>query len=207
MLNQENGHKVDIEVVFSTFRLEPSWCDLCVKYVGRSERVDYFSHDPGGGVLPKKLGRGVRPTSQNPYPTGTHVMCPLCTATLHQLDSNGLFVGYLAALNQSSSIFLFLVPPFGSAKFILNFSLISIYVVICILLIVFFQPCFTCPKFTPLPPRSLAWCCRLLASINNGCRIQRYSIVAVALYGHCIPFIQICKVSSRPEALDMCVHF
>ena len=23
---------------------------------------------PGGGVLPKKLGRGVRPASQNPYP-------------------------------------------------------------------------------------------------------------------------------------------
>ena len=26
-------------------------------------------HTPGGGgVLPKKLGRGVRPASQNPYP-------------------------------------------------------------------------------------------------------------------------------------------
>ena len=31
--------------------------------------VDDHALSPGGGgVLPKKLGRGVRPTSQNPYP-------------------------------------------------------------------------------------------------------------------------------------------
>ena len=30
--------------------------------------VDCVSVKPRGGVLPEKLGRGVRPASQNPYP-------------------------------------------------------------------------------------------------------------------------------------------
>ena len=32
------------------------------------DRVDSFP--PGGGVLPEKLDGGMRPVSQNPYPTG-----------------------------------------------------------------------------------------------------------------------------------------
>ena len=34
--------------------------------MGRSDKK--YSGGGGGGVLPKKLGRGVRPASQNPYP-------------------------------------------------------------------------------------------------------------------------------------------
>ena len=30
--------------------------------------TSYLTRGGGGGVLPEKLGRGVRPASQNPYP-------------------------------------------------------------------------------------------------------------------------------------------
>jgi len=30
--------------------------------------TDNWQLTPGGGVLPEKFGRGVRPASQNPYP-------------------------------------------------------------------------------------------------------------------------------------------
>ena len=33
-----------------------------------SRKLTYVQNPGGGGVLPKKMGRGVRPASQNPYP-------------------------------------------------------------------------------------------------------------------------------------------
>ena len=35
---------------------------------GRHMKVMVLQLEPGGGVLPQKFGRGVRPASQNPYP-------------------------------------------------------------------------------------------------------------------------------------------
>ena len=36
------------------------------------QRTRRGQYPPGGGVLPEKFGRGVRPASQNPYPIYDH---------------------------------------------------------------------------------------------------------------------------------------
>ena len=47
----------------------PTWLP-CHVVSNQEERKQYVDLAPrgGGGVLAEKLGRGVRPTSQNPYP-------------------------------------------------------------------------------------------------------------------------------------------
>ena len=50
----EREFKIDREIAQEIRRLE--------------ELYQHYKGPGGGGVLPEKLGRGVRPASQNPYP-------------------------------------------------------------------------------------------------------------------------------------------
>ena len=52
----------------SAFQVKPNTVVVRWNIVGRVARSNKARDAPGGGVLAEKLGRGVRPTSQNPYP-------------------------------------------------------------------------------------------------------------------------------------------
>ena len=63
-LNTQQIPLVKIPDKFLKIAIILSWYNLKVLF----QVIHRAFNCPGGGVLPKELGRGVRPASQNPYP-------------------------------------------------------------------------------------------------------------------------------------------